>query len=115
VGGSGVYMVNLTGSFYEGPVPQNSIIRNNVFRNTQGTPIVVGSKSASSPAAYAKDVRITGNSIQALSAPCIEAFSVSGLNISDNNMSLKPPASAAAKLWSLKHSVHETISGNSMP
>jgi hypothetical protein len=115
VGGSGVYMVNLTGSFYEGPVPQNSIIRNNVFRNTQWTPIIVGSKSASSPAAYAKNVRITGNSIQALSAPCIEAFSVSGLNISGNKLSLKSSASTAVGPLSLKNIVNETISGNSMP
>jgi hypothetical protein len=115
VGGSGVHMANEIGSFYEGPVPQNSIIRNNVFRNTRWTPIVVGSKSASSPAAYAKDIRITGNSIQALSAPCIEAFSVSGLNISGNKLSLKSSASAAVGPLSLTNIVNETISGNSMP
>jgi hypothetical protein len=40
---------------------------------------------------------------------------ISDPELSDNNMSLKPPASAAARLWSLKHSVHETISNNSMP
>ena len=76
-------------------------------------PIVVGSKRASIPDAYAKNIRITGNSIQALSAPCIEAFSVSGLNISDNKMSLKSPASADAVPLSLKNIVNETVSGNS--
>ena len=115
VGGSGVYMANEIGSFYEGPVPQNCIIRNNVFRNTQGVPIVVGSKRASSPAAYAKNIRITGNSIEGLSTPCIQAFSVSGLNISGNKLSLKSPASAAVGPLSLTNIVNETISGNSMP
>ncbi len=39
VGGSAVYMGNEIGSFYEGPFPQNNIIRNNTFINTQGRPI----------------------------------------------------------------------------
>lgn len=115
VGGNGVRMANEIGSFYEGPVPEDCIIRNNVFQNTQGVPIVVGSKSASSPAAYAKNIRISGNTIEALSTPCIEAFSISGLNISDNKLSLKSTASAAAKPLLLTRSVNETISGNAKP
>ena len=39
VGGSAVYMGNEIGSFYEGPFPQNNVIRNNTFINTQGRPI----------------------------------------------------------------------------
>lgn len=115
VGGSGVYMTNEIGSFYEGPVPENCIIRDNVFRNTQGTPIVVGSQRASGPAAFAKDIRITGNSIGGHSTPLIRAFSVSGLNISGNKLSLHPAASAGTAPLSLTNTVNETISGNSMP
>jgi hypothetical protein len=115
VGGSGVYMTNEIGSFYEGPVPQNCIIRNNVFRNTQGTPVVVGSQRASSPAAFAKNIRITGNSIEGLATPCIRAFFVSGLDISGNKLSLNPAASADAVPLSLTNTANETISGNSMP
>jgi hypothetical protein len=90
VGGSGVYMTNEIGSFYEGPVPRNCIIRNNGFRNTQGVPIVVGSQRAKSPDAYAKNIHITGNSIESMSKPCIQAFAVSGLTISDNKFLSKP-------------------------
>jgi hypothetical protein len=114
VGGSGVYMTNEIGSFYEGPVPQNCIIRDNVFRNTQGTPVVVGSQRASSPAAYAKNIRITGNTIESLGKPCIRAFSVSGLDISGNKWSLSSSAAADGEPLSIKNSVNETISGNSM-
>ena len=114
VGGSGVYMTNEIGSFYEGPVPQNCIIRDNVFRNTQGTPVVVGSQRASGPAAYAKNIRITGNRIESLSAPCIRAFSVSGLEISGNKLSLHSAASADVLPLSLSNTVNETISDNSI-
>ena len=69
VGGSGVYMSNEFGSFYEGPVPQDCTIRSNLFRNTQGVPIIVGSKRATTPAAYAKNIFITGNRIEARSTP----------------------------------------------
>jgi hypothetical protein len=34
-------MSNEIGSFYEGPFPQNNVIRNNTFVNTQGTPITL--------------------------------------------------------------------------
>jgi hypothetical protein len=108
-------MTNEIGSFYEGPVPRNCIIRNNVFRNTQGTPVVVGSQRASSPAAFAKNIRISGNSIKSHSTPCIQAFSVSGLEISGNKLSIGSPASAAAEPLSLKNITNETISGNTTP
>ena len=114
VGGSGVYMTNEIGSFYEGPVPQNCIIRNNVFRNTQGTPIVVGSKSASSPASYAKNILITGNTIESLAKPCIQAFSVIGLTISGNRLSPGSSTSGTAVPLSLTKILNESISGNSM-
>jgi hypothetical protein len=113
VGGSGVYMANLIGSFHEGPAPQNCIIRDNVFRNTPGVAIIVGSQRVSSPAAYAKIIRITGNRIEGLSTPCIQAFSVSGLDISGNKLSLSAAASADAVLLSLTNTVNETVSGNS--
>lgn len=113
VGGSGVYMTNEIGSFYEGPVPQNCIIRDNIFSNTQGVPIVVGSERASSPAAYAKNIRITGNRIESLAAPCIQAFAVDGISVSGNKISLKSPDITNAELLSLKNSVNETVSDNS--
>ncbi len=115
VGGSGVYMTNEFGSFYEGPVPQDCMIRNNLFRNTQGVPVVVGSKRASDPLTYAKNIRILGNRIEGRSAPLVQAFSVSGLEISGNNLLLSPAAGADAAPLSLKNVVNETIVGNANP
>ncbi len=112
VGGSGIFMTNETGSFYEGPVPRNCIIRNNVFRNTHGLPIVIGAKRVSNPDAYAKNIRVTGNSIEGPVLPLIQAFAVSGLTISSNKLSVAA-AATDAELLSLKNSVNETISGNS--
>jgi hypothetical protein len=112
VGGSGVYMSNEFGSFYEGPVPQNCTIRSNLFRNTQGVPIHVGSKRATTPAAYAKNILITGNRIEARSAPCIEAFSVSGLTISNNIVSVKSKGSSNIEPLSLTNIVSGTIFSN---
>jgi hypothetical protein len=114
VGGSGVYMTNEIGSFYEGPVPQNCIIRTNVFRNTQGTPVVVGSQRALNPAAYAKNIRIIGNTIQSHGKPCIQAFSVSGLTVSGNELSVTSPASGTVVPLSLTKILNETISDNSI-
>ena len=108
VGGSGVYMTNEAGSFYEGPVPKDCIIRNNSIKNTQGTAIVIGSIRA----ADAKNIRITGNRIEGLSEPLIRAFSVSGLEISGNKFSLGPKTSADGVPWSLRNVFNEAISGN---
>jgi hypothetical protein len=113
VGGSGVYMSNEFGSFYEGPVPQDSIIRDNIFRNTRGVPIIVGSKRASDPAAYAKNIRITGNRIESVSPPLIQASFVNGLEISGNQWSLGREESSDGGPFSLKNVVNETVSGNS--
>ena len=51
---------------------------------------------------------------ESLSAHCILAFSVSGLEISGNKSALKSPAPAGAGPLSLKHSVSEIISDNSI-
>jgi hypothetical protein len=112
VGGSGVYMTNEIGSFYEGPVPKNCIIRNNVFRNTQGPPIVVGSQRAKSLAAYAKNIQITGNSVESLSTPCIHAFSVDGLTISGNKLSAGSRPSSNTGTLSLANIINQTIADN---
>lgn len=113
--GDGVHMANEVGSFYEGPVPQNCIIRSNVFRNIQRVPIVVGSKRALHPAAYASNIRIIGNRIEGRAAPLIQAFSVSGLNISSNKFSVSYSAAGGGGVLSLTHTLNETVSDNEMP
>jgi hypothetical protein len=113
VGGSGVHMANEIGSFYEGPVPHDCIIRSNVFRRTQDVPILVGSVRVSNPAAYARNISMTGNSIQGGSGPCLRAFSVNGLEISGSTWSQDP--AAAAPPLSLTNVVKATIAGNQPP
>ncbi|MEI7947659.1 MAG: right-handed parallel beta-helix repeat-containing protein, partial [bacterium] len=112
VGGSGVYMSNEFGSFYEGPVPQDCTIRSNLVRNTQGVPIVVGSKRATTPAVYVKNILITGNRIEASSTPCIQAYSVNGLAISNNILSAKSKGSSNIEPLSLTNIVSGTIFSN---
>jgi len=60
VGGHGVVLHNEIGSFYEGPLPQDTVIRNNTFRNTFWDAIKV---YANGQGAAARNITITGNCI----------------------------------------------------
>lgn len=58
VGGSGIFLGNEIGSFYEGPFPANTIIRNNTFINTAWSSIRITTKGKN---VHAKNIQITGN------------------------------------------------------
>jgi len=58
VGGCGIYLANETGSFYEGPFPENTTIRNNTFMNTFWNPIKITTKGNN---VWAQDITITDN------------------------------------------------------
>ena len=58
VGGSGIYLGNEIGSFYEGPFPANTTIRNNTFINTTWNSVRVSTNGEN---VYAKNIRITDN------------------------------------------------------
>lgn len=58
VGGEAVYLGNETGSFYEGPFPANTIIRNNSFRETGRHSIRVGAKGRN---VWARNITIEHN------------------------------------------------------
>jgi hypothetical protein len=75
----------------------------------------VGSKRALRPAAYAQNIRITGNRIEGRAAPLLQAFAVSGLNITSNKFSFSAPVAGDGKVLSLSHSVNQTITDNAMP
>ncbi len=60
VGGSGVTLHNEIGSFYEGPLPGDTTIRNNTFSNTFFDSIKV---SANGKEAFARNITIAENSI----------------------------------------------------
>jgi len=60
-----------------------------------------------------KNIRNTGNHIEGLSTPHIQAFFVSRLSISGHKLSLCAVAPAAAVPLSFTNIVNETVSGNS--
>ncbi len=63
VGGAAIWMANEIGNFYEGPLPQNNIIRDNIIRNTQWVAIAV---EAGGGRRNARNIRIENNKIQIL-------------------------------------------------
>ena len=60
VGGRGVSLNNEIGSFYEGPLPANTVIRDNTFRNTFFDSIKVYTNGKG---AFARNITITDNRI----------------------------------------------------
>ena len=66
VGGAAVWMGNEMGSFYEGPFPQNNIIRNNTIRNTQLTAIRIYTNTLGAKAKHTRSIRIENNTITVL-------------------------------------------------
>jgi hypothetical protein len=58
VGGCGIYLGNEIGSFYEGPFPANTTIRNNTFINTAWNSVRVTTKGEN---VYAKNINIIDN------------------------------------------------------
>lgn len=66
VGGAAVWMGNEMGSFYEGPFPQNNIIRNNTIRNTQLTAIHIYTRALNRHARHTSKIRVENNRITVL-------------------------------------------------
>jgi hypothetical protein len=91
VGGSGVTLNNEIGSFYEGPLPRDTVIRNNTFRNTFFDSIKVYTNGKG---AVARNITITGNRITgwhtdpkaSRTASAISLRNVVGAVIEDNTI-----------------------------
>lgn len=58
VGGCGIYLTNEEGSFYEGPFPANTTIRDNTFINTTWNSVRVTTKGRN---VYAKNIKVVDN------------------------------------------------------
>jgi len=91
VGGSGVTLNNEIGSFYEGPLPRDTVIHNNVFRNTFFDSIKVYTNGKG---ALARNITITGNRI--------------------TGWHTNPRASRSAAAISLRNVARGVIKGNSI-
>lgn len=61
VGGNGVSLHNEIGSFYEGPLPRDTVIRNNTFRNTFWESVKVYTNGQGAPA---RNITVIGNRIE---------------------------------------------------
>ena len=91
VGGSGIYLSNEIGSFYEGPFPANTTIRNNTFINTAWNSVKVSTKGDN---VYAKNIQITDNFFSGWQtsprskdrAAAIELSNIDGGKVSGNIM-----------------------------
>jgi len=66
VGGSAVALGNEMGSFYEGPFPSNTIVRNNTIRNTQDTAIKVYTRTRKQAVTMTRGIQIRNNNITVL-------------------------------------------------
>ena len=78
VGGHGVSLNNEIGSFYEGPLPRDTVIRNNTFRNTFWDAVKV---YANGKGALARNITITGNRITGWYADPRAENSASAINL----------------------------------
>lgn len=83
VGGCGVNLGNEVGSFYEGPFPGRTVIRNNVFRNTVGTSINVYTHGTN---AWATGIAIENNTISGWPTAAIELSNVDNGIIEGNTI-----------------------------
>lgn len=66
VGGSAVVLGNEMGNFYEGPFPNNTIVRNNTIRHTQDTAISVFTRTKDRNVSMVHGVQIRNNTITTL-------------------------------------------------
>ncbi|MDT8389827.1 MAG: hypothetical protein RRC34_04885 [Lentisphaeria bacterium] len=91
VGGSGVTLNNEIGSFYEGPLPSDTVVRNNTFKNTFFDSIKIYTNGKG---AFARNINITGNTISGWhtdpraknSASAINLRNVIGVVIENNTI-----------------------------
>ncbi|MBI4979627.1 MAG: right-handed parallel beta-helix repeat-containing protein [Spirochaetes bacterium] len=96
-GGSAMHLGNEIGSFYEGPMPQNLVIRGNTVRNVLSHAIVVFSSTMlREPLAHT--ILIESNSIESLYGNALRVSCASNVRITGNRITVneKTPLDAAA-------------------
>ncbi len=111
IGGSGVWLGNEIGSFYEGPFPENTAIRNNTFRNTVGTPIHV---SANGHDAWARKIAIEDNTFSGWPDTVIHLSNLQGGLIRGNQFEAGRGGGSAAVPVRVKHAADLQIHNNSI-
>jgi hypothetical protein len=92
-GGTAIELSNEFGTFYEGPIARNVIIRNNTIRDCYGTPIIVGSATGKNATRQARVIRITDNLIETAESPAIRISNAQDI-VLENNRFIRPDGTA---------------------
>lgn len=111
IGGTGVWLGNEIASFYEGPFPENTIIRNNRFLNTEGTPIHV---STNGNGAWARNITIEDNTFSGWPDSAIRLSNVQGGLIRGNQIEAGRGGESDAVAVKVAHTADLTIQNNTI-
>jgi hypothetical protein len=91
-GGTAIELSNEFGTFYEGPIARNIVIRHNTIRDSHGTPISVASATGQNRTRQARNIRITDNLIEATEGPAIRITNAQDIVV-ENNRYVRPDGS----------------------
>jgi len=111
VGGCGIELANEIGSFYEGPFPGQTVIRNNTFRNTVWNCIQV---RANGNNAWARDITIKDNTFIGWPGSAIRLTDIDGGIIEGNRIKSGAGEASASIPIVVKNSKNLTIRNNTI-
>jgi len=111
IGGSGVRLNNEVGSFYEGPFPADTTIRNNTFRNTGLIPIQIGINGRG---ASAQNITIENNTFSEWPDAAMRLSNLHGGIIRDNTIEAGRGEGAGAVPVVVKNSSDVRIEKNTV-
>ncbi len=111
VGGNGVSLNNEIGSFYEGPLPRDTVIRDNTFRNTFWDAVKV---YANGKGAVARNITVTGNRISDWRKSAVSLAAVDGGVIEGNTIETGRGDGATEVPLVVRNSKDLRIVGNSI-
>jgi hypothetical protein len=109
VGGSGVNLGNEIGSFYEGPFPGDTIIRNNTFKDVEWYPIRVYARGES---AKAEGITIENNRFHGWADSAVHLSNVDGGSITRNVIGPGRNDPAKSKAVRVQESANVRIENN---
>jgi hypothetical protein len=111
VGGCGIELANEIGSFYEGPFPGQTVIRNNTFRNTVWNSIQV---RANGNNAWARDITIKDNTFIGWPGSAMRLTNIDGGIIEGNTIKTGAADPSGSVPIIVKDSKNLTIKNNTI-
>ncbi len=101
VGGSAIFLGNEVGSFYEGPFPSDTVIRDNTIRNPMHLPIAIETRG-SRGVRHISNIQLIGNRLETEQNLALRVRGVEGLLLKDNRF-MGPPGVPQSDLIQLYH------------